>query len=201
MGSICGLKGAVETSTNGASVHSLLWDAGYSAVPFCVAYLSDFNFMYIQEQKKVSFWKQNIKEMPMWQRILILPVMIGLFVVVLFLLSGIEIINDKIINDNIDINSTDNLNIGSGVYIKVGLPTVYVGTTKEAHEKITKAVLAKDAVGVAQFLRNGDVIQLAEGTKVLVIDFALGLREVRVLEGDNFGKSAWLPKEWISKSR
>lgn len=35
-GSICGLKGAVETSTNGASVHSLLWDAGYSAVPFCI---------------------------------------------------------------------------------------------------------------------------------------------------------------------
>lgn len=32
----CGLKGAVETSTSGASVHSLLWDAGNSAVPFCI---------------------------------------------------------------------------------------------------------------------------------------------------------------------
>ena len=36
-GSICGLKGAVETSINGASVHSLLWDAGSSPVPFCFA--------------------------------------------------------------------------------------------------------------------------------------------------------------------
>lgn len=36
-GSICGLKAAVETSTNGASVHSLLWAAGYSAAAFCIA--------------------------------------------------------------------------------------------------------------------------------------------------------------------
>lgn len=36
-GSICGLKAAVETSTNGASVHSLLWAAGYSAAAFCIS--------------------------------------------------------------------------------------------------------------------------------------------------------------------
>ena len=35
--SICGLKGAVKTSTNGASYISLLWDAGNLAVPFCIS--------------------------------------------------------------------------------------------------------------------------------------------------------------------
>lgn len=52
----CGLKGAVETSTSGASVHSLLWDAGYSAAPFCIAMaLIRQNELTPDQKKKATF--------------------------------------------------------------------------------------------------------------------------------------------------
>ncbi len=52
----CGLKGAVETSTSGASVHSLLWDAGYSAAPFCMA----MNLKSIRETLNRDFKKDPV---------------------------------------------------------------------------------------------------------------------------------------------
>jgi hypothetical protein len=55
-GSICGLKAAVETSTNGASVHSLLWAAGYSAAAFCIAMaLIKQNELTPDQKKKATF--------------------------------------------------------------------------------------------------------------------------------------------------
>jgi len=78
-----------------------------------------------------------------------------------------------------------------------GEDIIILGITKEAQGKISKALLAKDYIGLEDLLLSGEAFEVNICTKAKVIDTAFGLRQVRILEGDNFGKSGWLPYEWI----
>jgi len=74
---------------------------------------------------------------------------------------------------------------------------VILGVSREAQEKVDKALYAKDTIGIAQLLANGEAFAVDICTKAKIIDSAVGLREVRILEGENMGKSGWIPYEWV----
>lgn len=94
--------------------------------------------------------------------------------------------------------STPPASVGSEVVIYApNLDTAYLGVDKESYDMWIKAASAKDYIGMAQLEALGKVFPVSNGTKVLVIDRNFALRKVRVLEGDAFGKSGWLPREWL----
>jgi len=91
------------------------------------------------------------------------------------------------------------INIGDNAIIKVGIPEVFLGVTEQDQEVLGKSLMAKDTMGISNLLSNQKVFLVKEGTKVLVIDRAYGIRNVRIMEGVNTGKTGWLPYEWLSK--
>ncbi len=74
-----------------------------------------------------------------------------------------------------------------------------LGISKEAQDKITKASNAKDKIGLAQLVLTGEAFMVDNCTKVKVIDSAMFLRQVRITDGEQFGKAGWLPYEWTVK--
>ncbi len=94
--------------------------------------------------------------------------------------------------------TTPSVTIGSEAFIRAGnLDTVYLAVDKQSMDMWAKAGLAKDYIGMAQLEASGRIFPVPNGTKVLVIDSSFTLRKVRVLEGDAYGKSGWLPYEWV----
>lgn len=88
--------------------------------------------------------------------------------------------------------------VGSEAVIRApNLDTVYLAIDKESFNMWTKACVAKDYIGMAQLESAGLVFPVPNGTKVLVIDRDTFIRQVRILEGSAFGKSGWLPFEWL----
>ena len=74
-----------------------------------------------------------------------------------------------------------------------------LGATKESQDKITTALVANDEIGLAQLVITREAFMVDNCTKVKVIDTAVSLRQVRILEGEQVGKSGWLPYEWAIK--
>jgi len=88
--------------------------------------------------------------------------------------------------------------VGSEAFIRVpNLDTVQLAVDKESSEMWIKACVAKDYIGMVELEASGRIFTVPSGTKVLVIDSSFAIRKVRVLEGDAFGKSGWLPYEWV----
>jgi hypothetical protein len=88
--------------------------------------------------------------------------------------------------------------IGSEATIQApDLNEVFLTIDKQADDEWTKACIAKDYIGMAQMEAVGKVFAVPNGTKVLVIGSGFATRQVRILEGDAFGKSGWLPYEWL----
>lgn len=85
----------------------------------------------------------------------------------------------------------------SEVKINAPLDNVYLAVDKESFDLWTKASVAKDYIGMADMESSGKVYTVKNGTKILVIDSKFGARQVRTLEGDNYGKTGWLPYEWV----
>jgi len=79
---------------------------------------------------------------------------------------------------------------------------ICLGATREDFDKVTKAFLAKDYVGL---LEIPGVFCVSNGTKVQVIDSAYGVRKVRIFEGvrkvdeDKVLRSGWTAMEWVTK--
>lgn len=69
--------------------------------------------------------------------------------------------------------------------------------TKEISGQVTKTLIAKDWQGLLELMTNEGVFSVPNGTKALLIDKAIGLRKVRVLEGEMQSKAGWLPMEWV----
>ncbi|XOB41784.1 MAG: hypothetical protein ACKKMS_00070 [Candidatus Nealsonbacteria bacterium] len=78
-----------------------------------------------------------------------------------------------------------------------GEDKIVLGITKEDQDKIGKALSAEDWMGITELISIGKAFSVGICTKAKVIDRAMFLRQVRILEGENIGKSGWLPYEWI----
>lgn len=91
--------------------------------------------------------------------------------------------------------------IGENGYIKVTSPKTILADTKTDLDELTKIYLANDTAGIQEFLLSGKGFSVSNGTKILVIDTGVGVRKVRVLEGDNINGSGWLPMEFVVKNK
>ncbi len=88
--------------------------------------------------------------------------------------------------------------VGSEATIQApNLDEVHLAIDKQAFDEWIKACVAKDYIGMLELQASGRVFTVPNVTKVLVIDSSFASREVRILEGDAFGKAGWLPYEWL----
>jgi hypothetical protein len=75
--------------------------------------------------------------------------------------------------------------------------SVVLAVDKKALDDFTKASVAKDTIGVAAMVLSGRLFEVPSGTKCLVIDRTFAARQVRIMEGDQFGASGWVAYEWV----
>lgn len=75
----------------------------------------------------------------------------------------------------------------------------FAGVTEEDCDVLLKAFRAKDNYGVAELINQGRVFKVTPNTKAKVIGRTITLYELRILEGNNQGKSGFLPVEYVSK--
>jgi len=78
---------------------------------------------------------------------------------------------------------------------------VLVASTKEYFGEFGKLAAANDILGITQMVLQGDLFYVEPMTKVLVIDAGFTALQVRLYEGDNAGKTGWIPIEWCTKTK
>ncbi len=75
--------------------------------------------------------------------------------------------------------------------------TIPVAITKDALDKMTRSFNVKDEIGFDNLFLSGQAFWTESGTKVLVIDMSFATRKIRILEGSQYGRSGWVPYEWV----
>lgn len=73
----------------------------------------------------------------------------------------------------------------------------WVSEDEQTYKELVAAVTAKDTVGYNKLLYSGKVFEVATGTKVLVLEPGLERSKVRILEGNNSGRSGWVPRQGV----
>ncbi|KKQ26941.1 MAG: hypothetical protein US42_C0018G0015 [Candidatus Magasanikbacteria bacterium GW2011_GWC2_37_14] len=104
-----------------------------------------------------------------------------------------------------EVQNDNNLQVGQDSYLR--LPNISdpgqkicLGTTTDDADKITKAMLANDFLGL---LEIPGAFCVSNGTKVKLIEKDFPLRRVRIVEGvnkidsDKVGLSGWVPLEFV----
>ncbi|MFA5992444.1 MAG: hypothetical protein WC796_01925 [Candidatus Pacearchaeota archaeon] len=74
-----------------------------------------------------------------------------------------------------------------------------VAVDKASLDELTHAFTVKDTIGAQNMVLDGRAFFVKSNTKILVLDSDFAVREFRILEGDNYEKVGWAPKEWIIK--
>lgn len=97
--------------------------------------------------------------------------------------------------------TSQKVSVGEEGYINAPSPKAVIALTKDGFSEITKIFLANDMMGVGDFLLSGKGFAVTKGTKVLVIESAVGSRKVRILEGDQIGNAGWIAMEWVTKTK
>lgn len=89
-------------------------------------------------------------------------------------------------------------NVGDdGILVNSAGKSALVGVDESAYSEIQKAFAVSDSAGYLELLTSGKAFAVANGTKIKVIDRGYGKRRVRILEGDMFTRSGWVPLEWV----
>jgi hypothetical protein len=77
---------------------------------------------------------------------------------------------------------------------------VLLGSSREAYDEITKIAVSHDQEGLAMLVLSERAFAVPAGTKVRVlgrIGFLSTGTEVRILEGDRYGRVGFVPSEWV----
>lgn len=120
--------------------------------------------------------------------------------IVLFGVIAVVVLSNIGGNDTTTVIKSEFFNPGEEGYLRVsGSNIVSVLNTPEIQNQFMKAGLAKDTYGMAKIISDGGGFNVTTGTKVLVIDSEVGIRKVRVLDGEHSMKEGWVAKEFISK--
>jgi len=145
------------------------------------------------EKEKPKNW---FKKHPIWSGVIIL-FLIGMVVSPLL---------PKDSSSNLNYNpssntppTSDSLGTGEEGKLYTGTGIVGVAITEEALDELTKAAIAKDSIGYQNVFLEGKAFLVDDYTKILVIEIKFSKEKVRVLEGDYYGKSGWVPTEWVIK--
>jgi len=78
---------------------------------------------------------------------------------------------------------------------------IAIPITKEYYDEMVKLSVANDTMGIAEMALDDKIFFVKTGTKVLVIDRETFSRQVRILEGENIGRSGWVPFEFIQRAQ
>ena len=68
---------------------------------------------------------------------------------------------------------------------------------KDGQDELMTALEVGDNTGLVLMLLDGKAFTVDNCTKAKVIDTAMFLRKVRIMEGESIGQAGWLPMEWI----
>jgi hypothetical protein len=122
------------------------------------------------------------------------------WVIVLFGVIAVVLISSIGGSDTATVTRSEFFNPGEEGYLRISESNIIsVLNTPEIHAQFMKAGLAKDTYGMAKIISDGGGFNVNAGTKVLVIDSEVGIRKVRVLDGEHSMKEGWVSKEFISK--
>jgi len=93
------------------------------------------------------------------------------------------------------------VNIGDNAVLDEGADqnSVLVATTQANLDEIVKLAVVKDTVGMTEMVLNGQAFFVDRNTKVLVIDGGFTSLRVRIMSGDYYGASGWVPMEFCKK--
>jgi hypothetical protein len=69
---------------------------------------------------------------------------------------------------------------------------VLTAVDRAADDEMNSAIGANDTMGLQQMVAAGKVLQVKNGTKVLVIDLTSDETRVRILEGEYAGQAVWV---------
>ncbi len=83
------------------------------------------------------------------------------------------------------------LQLGDGQY------PAWVSKNKQTYKELMAAVTAHDTIGYNKLLYSGRIFSAITGTKVLVLESGLERTKVRILEGNNYGRSDWVPRQAV----
>lgn len=80
-----------------------------------------------------------------------------------------------------------------------GTKEVLIAVDEKSFDEWNAIAAAKDSGGMLKLLGTGRAFLVANKTKVLVLDPDTVKTKVRVLEGDQSGKSGWISVEFVVK--
>jgi hypothetical protein len=79
---------------------------------------------------------------------------------------------------------------------------IEVSTTKDNMGQLIQLAIADDTLGMAKMVLDGQAFIADPGTQVRVIDISFpDAYEVRIMSGQNYSQSGWLPGEFISHTK
>lgn len=87
--------------------------------------------------------------------------------------------------------------IGKETFLDSGMEDAPIATSEDSFDRWIKAKAAKDTHGMAQLMLTGSIFLVKNGTRVLVIDSATFKTKVRILGGNQTGRSGWVPYEYV----
>lgn len=94
------------------------------------------------------------------------------------------------------------VNIGDNVILDEGSDfnnSVLLSTTTANCDEVSKLIVVGDKVGITEMIMNGQCFFVDKGTQALIIDGGFTLFQVRIMSGDYYGSSGWLPHEFCKK--
>jgi len=89
--------------------------------------------------------------------------------------------------------------IGSIARVVVRSGVVVVAVDEAAYKRFATLAYANDTLGIADLVLQGQAFTVSSGTRVKVIDRGFERREVRIIEGESFGRSGWVTHTLVSE--
>lgn len=91
------------------------------------------------------------------------------------------------------------LRTGGIVTIAGGNGAIAIATSAQANKRFLKLSVAKDLDGIEQMILSGELLPIADGTQLKIIDLGLLTSEVRALNGRHSGRSGFIDTEILGK--
>jgi hypothetical protein len=97
-------------------------------------------------------------------------------------------------------NSGANLNFGAEATLQIpGREWVLVAVDVPRLNELVGALAASDEARVEALVQSDQVLRVAAGTKVRILELASSTVKIKILEGSAASREGWVPERWVSK--
>lgn len=164
---------------------------------------------------------QNSNKSGVVKNLIIIVAIIGIFIYIIALFNSSPDISPQkpVVSENVSNKTAEPtkvtptpqpkaISIGDEAYLR--LPdnndpeqVILLAINKDDYDEVLKTLMAKDYVGILDLSNQGKAFGVHNGSKVLVIDTAVGIRKVRIVKGvnpvdeDKVGLAGWVAMEWV----